>query len=217
MKISSSEWNIQFKSLPIKTFSYSLKLSSPWCYICTIFLFVHNLLPCLGASCVELLNTFFQGNSSTSDELNPTVVVCSLFVRSFEKIDDVKMEFSVQITFRQQWYDNRLEFDDMGGKIKYLTMTDSTKVWMPDTFFRNEKTGKFHNIIQPNLYVRIFPNGDVLYSIRVRNIKYFCRCVKINLTRDGWEWVFCLFHTFDVMGQLKIKINMNPKYVLHLC
>ena len=31
----------------------------------------------------------------------------NLFVRSFEKIDDVKMEFSVQITFRQQWNDNR--------------------------------------------------------------------------------------------------------------
>ena len=99
--------------------------------------------------------------------MNPTVVLCSLFVRSFEKIDDVKMEFSVQITFRQKWYDNRLEFDDLDGKIKYLTMTDSEKVWMPDTFFRNEKTGKFHNIIQPNLYVRIYPNGNVLYSIRV--------------------------------------------------
>ena len=52
-------------------------------------------------------------------------------------------------------------------KIRYLTMTDSTKVWMPDTFFRNEKIGRFHNILQPNLYVRVFPNGDVLYSIRV--------------------------------------------------
>ena len=38
---------------------------------------------------------------------------------------------------------------------------------MPDTFFRNEKEAKFHDIIQPNLYVRVFPNGDVLYSIRV--------------------------------------------------
>ena len=38
---------------------------------------------------------------------------------------------------------------------------------MPDTFFRNEKIGRFHNILQPNLYVRVFPNGDVLYSIRV--------------------------------------------------
>lgn len=52
------------------------------------------------------------------------------------------------------------------AKIKYLTMTDAKKVWMPDTFFRNEKEGRFHNILVPNVYIRIFPNGDVLYSIR---------------------------------------------------
>eukprot|EP00091_Calanus_sinicus_P007351 TRINITY_DN18362_c0_g1_i1.p1 TRINITY_DN18362_c0_g1~~TRINITY_DN18362_c0_g1_i1.p1 ORF type:complete len:160 (-),score=32.24 TRINITY_DN18362_c0_g1_i1:57-476(-) len=46
-------------------------------------------------------------------------------------------------------------------------MTDVRKVWMPDTFFRNEKIGRFHNILTPNLYVRVFPNGDILYSIRV--------------------------------------------------
>jgi len=96
----------------------------------------------------------------------PTIVRVNLYVRSFEKIDDVKMEYSVQITFRQQWNDNRLAFSDMDGRIKYLTMTDAKKVWMPDTFFRNEKHGKFHKIIQPNLYIRVYPNGDILYSIR---------------------------------------------------
>ena len=62
---------------------------------------------------------------------------------------------------------NSMVFCIFSDKIRYLTMTDSTKVWMPDTFFRNEKIGRFHNILQPNLYVRVFPNGDVLYSIRV--------------------------------------------------
>ena len=74
------------------------------------------------------------------------------------------------------------------GKVKYLTMTDTNKVWMPDTFFQvinltfynyakrlicneciqlqNEKLGHFHNIIVPNVYIRIFPTGQVLYSIR---------------------------------------------------
>ena len=46
-------------------------------------------------------------------------------------------------------------------------MTDASKVWMPDTFFRNEKIGRSHKILAPNLYIRLFPNGDVLYSIRV--------------------------------------------------
>lgn len=52
------------------------------------------------------------------------------------------------------------------GKMKYLTLTDPEKVWMPDLFFSNEREGHFHNIIVPNVYVRIFPNGKVLYSIR---------------------------------------------------
>lgn len=38
---------------------------------------------------------------------------------------------------------------------------------MPDLFFSNEKEGHFHNIIMPNVYIRIFPYGSVLYSIRV--------------------------------------------------
>ena len=52
------------------------------------------------------------------------------------------------------------------GRFKYLTLTDPGKVWMPDTFFRNEKVGHFHSILVNNVYVRVFPNGDVLYSIR---------------------------------------------------
>lgn len=38
---------------------------------------------------------------------------------------------------------------------------------MPDLFFSNEKEGHFHNIIMPNVYIRIYPYGSVLYSIRI--------------------------------------------------
>ena len=62
--------------------------------------------------------------------------------------------------------ENTVIFFENTERIKYLTMTDAKKVWMPDTFFRNEKEGRFHNILVPNVYIRIFPNGDVLYSIR---------------------------------------------------
>jgi anionic glutamate receptor len=54
----------------------------------------------------------------------------------------------------------------LAGQLRYLTLTDPQKVWMPDTFFRNEKTGHFHSILVNNVYVRVFPNGDVLFSIR---------------------------------------------------
>jgi len=101
-----------------------------------------------------------------------TFVYVNIFVRSFSKIDDVKMEYSFQITMRQQWNDKRLAYKErlqgqLAERIRYLTLTDASKVWMPDTFFRNEKIGQFHNILAPNLYIRVFPDGDVLYSIRV--------------------------------------------------
>ena len=40
-----------------------------------------------------------------------TLIIVNLYVRSFAKIDDVKMEYSVQITFRQQWDDIRLQYE----------------------------------------------------------------------------------------------------------
>ncbi|XP_043476830.1 glutamate-gated chloride channel isoform X2 [Leptopilina heterotoma] len=97
----------------------------------------------------------------------PAIVRVNLFVRSIATISDIKMEYSVQLTFREQWIDERLKFDDFGGKLKYLTLTEANKIWMPDLFFSNEKEGHFHNIIMPNVYIRIFPEGSVLYSIRI--------------------------------------------------
>ncbi|XP_035452754.1 glutamate-gated chloride channel isoform X7 [Spodoptera frugiperda] len=97
----------------------------------------------------------------------PAVVNINLFVRSITTISDIKMEYSVQLTFREQWLDERLKFNNLGGRLKYLTLTEANRVWMPDLFFSNEKEGHFHNIIMPNVYIRIFPNGNVLYSIRI--------------------------------------------------
>lgn len=58
-------------------------------------------------------------------------------------------------------------FSILTGRLKYLTLTEANRVWMPDLFFSNEKEGHFHNIIMPNVYIRIFPYGSVLYSIRI--------------------------------------------------
>ncbi|CAL4066506.1 unnamed protein product [Meganyctiphanes norvegica] len=106
-----------------------------------------------------------SGVNGTID--GPTVVTINMMFRSIQTIDDVKMEYSVQLTFREEWTDERLVFDNLGGKIKYLTLTETDKVWMPDLFFKNEKVGHFHDIILPNVYLRISPNGGVLYSIRI--------------------------------------------------
>ncbi|CAL4068006.1 unnamed protein product, partial [Meganyctiphanes norvegica] len=102
-----------------------------------------------------------------ANDTGPAVVRINLMIRDVQTISDVKMEYSIQVTFREKWNDVRLKFDNLQGRIKYLTLTETDMVWMPDLFFKNEKEGHFHKIILPNLYIRISPDGGVLYSIRI--------------------------------------------------
>ena len=92
----------------------------------------------------------------------------NMLLRNIEKIDDVAHEWSVQLTFRQKWTDDRLKFNDYNGQISYINLVDgANQIWKPDTFFKNEKEGHFHNILTPNQLVRIYPDGAVLYSTRI--------------------------------------------------
>ncbi|OQV20937.1 Glutamate-gated chloride channel [Hypsibius exemplaris] len=90
----------------------------------------------------------------------------NLLIRSIHKVDALNMEYSTQLTFREEWNDARLAYDD-GGFHKFLVLPDPDKVWKPDLFFQNERQGHLHNILVPNVFLRIHPNGDIMMSIRM--------------------------------------------------
>ncbi|XP_008543806.1 glutamate-gated chloride channel isoform X1 [Microplitis demolitor] len=162
----------------------------------------------------------------------PAYVQVNIFVRSISKIDDVTMEYSVQLTFREQWLDERLKFNDFGGRLKYLTLTESTRVWMPDLFFSNEKEGHFHEIIMPNVYIRIFPHGSVLYSIRISltlscpmNLKLYpldrqtcsLRMASYGWTTDDLVFVWKEGDPVQVVKNLHLPRFTLEKYLTDYC
>lgn len=49
-------------------------------------------------------------------------------------------------------------------------MLDS--IWKPDLFFANEKGANFHEVTTDNKLLRIFQNGNVLYSIRSFSLSF---------------------------------------------
>ncbi|XP_057338654.1 glutamate-gated chloride channel isoform X7 [Microplitis mediator] len=162
----------------------------------------------------------------------PTIVDVNIFLRSISKIDDYKMEYSVQLTFREQWLDERLKFNDFGGRLKYLTLTESTRVWMPDLFFSNEKEGHFHEIIMPNVYIRIFPHGSVLYSIRISltlscpmNLKLYpldrqtcsLRMASYGWTTDDLVFVWKEGDPVQVVKNLHLPRFTLEKYLTDYC
>lgn len=67
--------------------------------------------------------------------------------------------------FRQEWNDSRLAYNGR-GKVDFLSSHDATGLWTPDLFFVNEKSGHFHAITRPNQFLRIYPDGRLLYSQR---------------------------------------------------
>ena len=107
------------------------------------------------------------------------VVTVNIYMRSISKIDDVNMEYSAQFTFREEWNDPRLAYGDLDefkdGKLPDFVVlatsepgsVKSQQIWMPDTFFQNEKEARRHLIDKPNVLIRIYQSGNILYSVRL--------------------------------------------------
>ncbi|PAV68728.1 hypothetical protein WR25_15145 [Diploscapter pachys] len=98
----------------------------------------------------------------------PVIVNVNMLIRSISKLDDVNMEYSVQMTFREEWVDGRLAFGlPNDNKPDFIILTAGQQIWMPDSFFQNEKQAQKHMIDKPNVLIRIHKDGRILYSVRI--------------------------------------------------
>ncbi|KAK2159281.1 hypothetical protein LSH36_155g04080 [Paralvinella palmiformis] len=98
---------------------------------------------------------------------NGTVVVkVNLYVLSLSSISAINMEFTTDIYFREFWNDPRLIYADGPPHIS-LSSRFIDQIWTPDLYFPNEKSAKLHGVTMPNRLLRIFPDGNVVFSIRM--------------------------------------------------
>ena len=76
-------------------------------------------------------------------------------------------DFTTDFYFRQYWNDNRLRYSKATGVELLSVSTEYLRnIWVPDTFFPNEKTSYFHMATTSNEFLRIKYNGDINRSIR---------------------------------------------------
>ncbi|XP_066505070.1 gamma-aminobutyric acid receptor subunit alpha-4 isoform X2 [Hoplias malabaricus] len=112
-----------------------------------------------------------------------TEVKTDIYVTSFGPVSDVEMEYTMDVFFRQTWVDQRLQYE---GPIEILRLNNLmvTKVWTPDTFFRNGKRSVAHNMTAPNKLFRIMKNGTILYTMRL-TISAECPMKLVDFPMDG--------------------------------
>lgn len=74
-------------------------------------------------------------------------------------------EATITMYFRQSWNDPRLAFQQSASRPIRLFEWD--KIWVPDTFFRNEVYSFVHDQTVPNRLVKLINNGDVWYVMKL--------------------------------------------------
>lgn len=76
-------------------------------------------------------------------------------------------DFTLDFYFRQFWTDPRLAYKKRPG-VETLSVGSEfiRNIWVPDTFFVNEKQSYFHIATTSNEFIRIHHSGSITRSIR---------------------------------------------------
>ncbi|XP_014350718.1 gamma-aminobutyric acid receptor subunit rho-2 [Latimeria chalumnae] len=88
-------------------------------------------------------------------------------VESLDSISEVDMDFTMTLYLRHYWKDERLSFPSRTNKSMTFDGRLVKKIWVPDVFFVHSKRSFIHDTTTDNIMLRVLPDGQVLYSLRV--------------------------------------------------
>nr|XP_027219824.1 glycine receptor subunit alpha-4-like [Penaeus vannamei] len=116
----------------------------------------------------SLLKLYDRRATPTNHLNNATTVTCELYIRSFGSIDPNSMDYQVDLYLRQSWVDERLNHDDIKQPLDLNDPNLVKAIWKPEVYFPNAKHAEFQFVTVPNVLVRINPNGEILYMLRLK-------------------------------------------------
>ncbi|MGH0141004.1 UNVERIFIED_CONTAM: hypothetical protein FKN15_055711 [Acipenser sinensis] len=68
--------------------------------------------------------------------------------------------------FQQSWRDKRLAYTALSLNLT-LDNRVADQLWLPDTYFLNDKKSFLHGVTVKNRMIRLHPDGTVLYGLRI--------------------------------------------------
>lgn len=89
-----------------------------------------------------------------------------LTIASFDSISEVSMDYTITMYLNQYWKDERLAFSSEENKVLTLSGDFAEKIWVPDTFFANDKKSFLHDVTEQNKMVRLHGDGAITYGMR---------------------------------------------------
>ncbi|XP_033112944.1 gamma-aminobutyric acid receptor subunit beta-3-like isoform X2 [Anneissia japonica] len=100
----------------------------------------------------------------------PAVMVgVDMEIASINSFSEVNMEYTITMYFRQYWQDKRLSYSKELGNIS-LDGRQADNIWVPDTYFVNDKRSFVHDITVKNRLIRLHYDGTILYGLRITTV-----------------------------------------------
>ncbi|XP_053340725.1 glycine receptor subunit alpha-4-like [Clarias gariepinus] len=154
----------------------------------------------------------------------PVNVTCNIFINSFGSVTETTMDYRLNVFLRQQWNDPRLAYKEYPDDSLDLDPSMLDSIWKPDLFFANEKGANFHEVTTDNKLLRIFQNGNVLYSIRLtlilscpmdlKNFPMDIQTCTMQLESFGYTMNDLIFQWLD-KGPVQVADDLTmPQFVL---
>uniref|UniRef100_A0AAX7T271 Neurotransmitter-gated ion-channel ligand-binding domain-containing protein n=1 Tax=Astatotilapia calliptera TaxID=8154 RepID=A0AAX7T271_ASTCA len=95
----------------------------------------------------------------------PVGVGMNIDIASIDMVSEVNMDYTLTMYFQQAWRDKRLSYSDIPLNLT-LDNRVADQLWVPDTYFLNDKKSFVHGVTVKNRMIRLHPDGTVLYGLR---------------------------------------------------
>lgn len=96
----------------------------------------------------------------------PVAVGMNIDIASIDMVSEVNMDYTLTMYFQQAWRDKRLSYSEIPLNLT-LDNRVADSLWVPDTYFLNDKKSFVHGVTVKNRMIRLHPDGTVLYGLRI--------------------------------------------------
>lgn len=161
-------------------------------------------------------NTYDNRIAPNYEEDRATNVTLKLSIISIDSINEISMDFSLNLFLYQTWVDPRLNFTKYSNFSSLeLDQKMIENVWVPDTYFPNEKQATFHTVTVNNKLLHIYQNGTVFYSIRL-SMTLTCTMKLHNFPLDDQECtIFLESYAYSIENVVFHWDNKDPVILMN--
>uniref|UniRef100_A0AAR2LVJ0 Gamma-aminobutyric acid type A receptor beta2 subunit a n=1 Tax=Pygocentrus nattereri TaxID=42514 RepID=A0AAR2LVJ0_PYGNA len=92
-------------------------------------------------------------------QISPLYLPCKM-------TSEVTCDYTLTMYFQQAWRDKRLSYSEIPLNLT-LDNRVADQLWVPDTYFLNDKKSFVHGVTVKNRMIRLHPDGTVLYGLRI--------------------------------------------------